>query len=277
VTVAGDSRIRRFTALDRFTHLFLIVTFMTLAVTGAAQAFWSTDWATPLRWMFNNHAQLRQAHVITGWAMTIGFLVHIVLVVSRVDWRRPLISLFGPDSLVPVWRDLKEFGQRLLWFTGLSGNVRFERWTYYEKFDYWAVFWGIPILFFTGLMLIYPLEASRLVPGWTLNLAALVHRAEAVLAVTYIVFVHLVIGHFRRSTLPLNDAMFSGSVSLHHLEQEKPDWLDRLKATGRMTGLAVAAPALWFRVVYFLFGYAIIALGLYLVISALPYRELLHL
>ncbi|TNF91964.1 MAG: DUF4405 domain-containing protein [Gammaproteobacteria bacterium] len=273
----ASMHIRRFSRMDRFTHLFLIVTFMLLAVTGAAQAFWFSEWTEPLKWLFGSYQQLRDVHVITGWIMTIGFVVHIALMLIRVDWHHPIEALIGPDTLVPVWRDFKEFFQRLFWFVGLAKNTRFERWTYYEKFDYWAVFWGIPILFFTGLMLIYPIESSRLLPGWTINVAHLVHRAEAVLAVSYIVLIHLVVGHFRRSTFPLNETMFSGSVQLDHLQHEKPDWVARLKTGGQLATMAVVAPAIWFRILYFLFGYAVIAIGLYLLISALPYSHLLHI
>lgn len=273
----ASTHILRFTRMDRFTHIFLIITFMLLALTGAAQTFWFTEWAEPLKWLFGTYEQLREVHIVTGWIMTIGFLLHIALTLVRLDWNHPVKSLIGPDTLVPVWRDFKEFFQRLLWFTGLSKNTRFERWTYYEKFDYWAVFWGIPILFFTGIILIYPIEGSRILPGWTLNVAHLVHRAEAVLAVTYIVLIHIMVGHFRRSTFPLNETMFSGSIRLDHLEEDKPDWLARLRASGQLATMVIAAPAIWFRILYFLFAYAVIALGLYLLISSWPFAHLLHI
>ncbi len=267
--------IRRFNSIDRLSHIFLVVTFMLLALTGAAQIFWFTQWSVPLKWLLGSYQQLRNIHIITGWIMTIGFLIHIALIVVRIDWRYPIKSLFGPDSLVPVWRDFMEFFQNLLWFIGLSGKARFERWTYYEKFDYWAVFWGIPILFFTGIMLIYPLETSYVLPGWIINLAHLVHRAEAVLAVTYIVLIHIVVGHFRRSTFPLNEVIFSGGVQLDHLQEEKPHWVMRLKMGGQLATMAVTMPTLWFRIFYFLFAYIIIALGLFLLASAWPYSFLL--
>lgn len=269
-------RVSRFTRIDRLSHVFLIVTFMVLAFTGAAQAFAETAWGRQLLWAMGGYHQVKDIHIIAGWAMTIGFVVHIVLVLSRVDWRHPWRSLFGPDSLIPKWRDFKEFVQRFLWFFGLGKAPRFERWTYLEKFDYWAVFWGIPLLFITGFMLQYPLDTSYLLPGWTLNVASLLHRAEAVLAVVYIIIVHLLFGHLRRSTFPLNDAMFSGSVPIDHLQEEKPDWVARLKDEGRLAAMVVAVPAAWFRIVYFVFAYGIILSGVYLVLSSLPYSRLLH-
>lgn len=270
------ARVRRFTGIDRFTHLFLIITFMILAVTGVAQTVMHTDWGRELLWLMGGYEQAKAVHLAAGWAMTIGFVVHIVLALARLDWRQPIRSLFGPDSLVPKWRDFKEFGQRFLWFFGLAKAPQFERWTYLEKFDYWAVFWGVPLLFITGLMLYYQIEISRILPGWTLNVALVLHRAEAVLAVVYIVLIHLVFGHFRRSTFPLNETMFSGNVTLEHLEEEKPDWVARLRKEERLARMAVATPALWFRAVYFLFAYATIAFGLYLVLLALPYARYFH-
>ncbi|MGD8957352.1 MAG: cytochrome b/b6 domain-containing protein [Chromatiaceae bacterium] len=269
-------RVRRFTGVDRFTHLFLIVTFMILAFTGVARVLMETDWGRHLVWLMGGYDQVMAIHIVSGWAMTIGFVVHILWVLARVDWRHPLRSLFGPDSLVPKWRDFKEFGQRFLWFLGLAKAPRFERWTYLEKFDYWAVFWGVPLLFFTGLMLQYPIESSQLLPGWTLNVALVLHRAEAVLAVTYIVIIHLIFGHFRRSTFPLNEAMFSGSVPIGHLEEEKSDWVSRLRSEGRLAAMSVRAPILWFRALYFLFAYGVIALGVYLIVRAIPYSDYFH-
>lgn len=53
-----------------------------------------------------------------------------------------------------------------------------------------AVYWGMPLLAVTGLALMYPIFTSRFVPGWALNIAVLLHRAEAILAISYIFIVH---------------------------------------------------------------------------------------
>ena len=74
-----------------------------------------------------------------------------------------------------------------------------------------------------GLMLMYPLLTSRVLPGWSLNIAALLHKAEAILAISYIF-----IGHLRPSSFPMNEGMFSGSVPLEEAMEEKPAWIERL-------------------------------------------------
>ncbi|MDH3694290.1 MAG: cytochrome C [Gammaproteobacteria bacterium] len=270
-------RIRRFGVLDRLTHVLLILTFMVLTVTGTGRMYFATDWGQAILDLFGGYDSATLIHIWAGWLMTGGFLFHIAVVLFRLDWRHLGRSLFGPDSLVPTWRDFKEFGQRIAWFFGLAKLPRFERWNYWEKFDYWAVFWGVPLLFISGLMLIYPVETSRLLPGWVLNVALLFHRAEAVLAVTYIIIVHLLIGHFRRSTFPLNEVMFSGSVSVEEAGEEKSDWINRLKRENRLEQLSARAPATLYRVLYFIFGYAVIALGLYLLIAGGYYSQFINI
>jgi len=151
-------------------------------------------------------------HKRIGILMIACFVIHTLYLLSRINWKDLGTSVFGPDSLVPNLQDFKHLWQRTLWLFGLGSPPKLGRWTYWEKFDYWAVFWGMPLLAITGLMLMYPLLTSRFMPGWILNVAALLHRAEAILAVTYIFIVHFFIGHLRPSSFPMNEAMFSGSV-----------------------------------------------------------------
>jgi hypothetical protein len=119
----------------------------------------------------------------------------------------------------------------------------------------------------------YPVATSRILPGWTLNVALLFHRAEAILAIGYLFIFHFLVGHFRRRTFPMNEAMFAGSVDVEHEGEEKPAWIERLKAEGKLEKLEAPPPASWFRVVYFIFGYTVVFLGIYLLIVLARYRN----
>ena len=205
-------RIRRFTVVHRLFHVFLMLTFLLQTATGFSRLYITTAWGRKINAVLGGYDTSLVIHKWAGVLMIFGFLVHTVYLLGRIDWKTPLRSIFGPDSLVPNLTDLKQFGQQVRWFFGLGPAPRFNRWTYWEKFDYWAVYWGLPLLAVTGLMLMYPIASSRYLPGWALNIVALLHRAEAVLAVTYIFIVHFFIGHLRPSSFPMNEAMFSGSV-----------------------------------------------------------------
>ena len=129
----------------------------------------------------------------------------------------------------------------------------------------------------TGVMLLYPIIASHYVPGWALNIAALLHRAEAILAVSYIFIVHFYVGHLRPSSFPMNEAMFAGSIPLEELEEEKPAWLDQLKNDGKLETAKVKPPSILYKTFYFIFGYAALGFGIYLLINGIAYSRYITL
>ena len=135
----------------------------------------------------------------------------------------------------------------------------------------------MPLLAITGLMAIYPLATSRILPGWSLNIAVFLHRAEAVLAVSYIVIVHFFIGHLRPASFPMNEAMFTGSVDLEEAMHEKPAWVQRLKDEGNLETVEGPSAAPWFRVLYFVFGYAVVIFGVYMLINGIIYSRYIAL
>lgn len=209
--------------------------------------------------------------------MVVVFIIHILYLISRINLKAPLISFSGPDSIVPNLMDFKHLWQNMLWHFRLGPQPELNRWTYWEKFDYWAVFWGIPLLAITGIMLMYPMMTSQIMPGWSLNIASLLHKAEAILAVSYIFIIHFFIGHLRPTCFPMNEAMFSGTVSLEEAEEEKPAWVEHLRLEDKLEASVKSMPALWLRWIYFIFGYTIIGIGLYLLINGIIYSRYINL
>jgi cytochrome b subunit of formate dehydrogenase len=196
-------------------------------------------------------------------------MVHVLYLFNRVDWRRFPRCLGSPDSLVPSGKDLFDFFRHTGWFLGLCQAPRFDRWGCWEKFDYWAVFWGIPVLGLTGLMLAYPLAASGVLPGYLLNVAFWIHRIEALLAMAHVFVIHFFIAHLRPHSFPMDRAMFEGSVPLESARHERPAWVQRLEESGNLeTAMVGAAPT--GRVVLFVgFGYVAVLIGVVLLIGGL--------
>ncbi len=149
--------------------------------------------------------------------------------------------------------------QQILCFFGLGPPPRLERWAYWEKFGYWGVFWGVPLLGITGVMLMFSLMVCQIMPGWILNVASLLHRAEAILAVAYLFIIHFFFVHFSPSKFLLNEAMFSGNLELEELMEERPAWIERLKKEGKIELEKAKAPARWYKVLYYIFGYTALA------------------
>lgn len=275
--MSPKTRIKRFSVVDRLFHLSLMLTFVVQAATGFGRLYVATGWGQGLCALFGGYESALEVHKWVGVLMIIGFLVHTLYLLTRIRWQQPIKSIFGPDSLVPNARDFRHLGRRIAWFFGVGGTPRMERWTYWEKFDYWAVYWGMPLLAITGLMAMYPLHTSRMLPGWSLNIASLLHRAEAILAVAYIFIVHFFIGHLRPSSFPMNEGMFAGSVPLEEAVEEKADWVARLKQEGRFEAALTTPPAAWYRVLYYIFGYAVLLFGIYLLINGIVYSRFVSL
>ena len=269
----SQAAIKRFSGLDRVFHLSLMLTFLIQSATGFSRLFITTPWGKMLSNLFGGYDTSFLIHQRVGILMIIGFVLHVIYLLGKIDWRNPGESIFGPDSLVPNLQDARNLWQRILWFFGLGSAPRLDRWAYWEKFDYWAVFWGLPLLAVTGVMLMYPLATSRMLPGWMLNVAGLLHEAEAILAVMYIFIIHFFVGHLRPFSFPMNEAMFAGSVALEEAMEEKPAWVERLRAEGQFEAAKAAPPAVWYRVLYFIFGYSALAFGVYLLLNGIIYSR----
>jgi cytochrome b subunit of formate dehydrogenase len=266
-------RIIRFSVIHRLFHLFIMVTFLIQALTGLGRLLYPTSWGKALTNLFGGYESITNIHSRVGVVMLLGFMVHIVYILMKMEWKSLRQSLFHPDSLIPGPQDAVHLGQKIRWFFGLGPPPAFDRWTYWEKFDYWAIFWGMPLLGVTGLLLMYPLVTSSFLPGWTLNVTLLLHRAEALLAMLYIFIIHFTVGHLRHGTFPMNECMFAGSVELEELQEEKPLWIVRLKEEGKLEEAMVPAPPHWFRVAYFIFGSQALSTGLYLLVIILIYHN----
>jgi cytochrome b subunit of formate dehydrogenase len=269
MSTTNKTRIRRFTPVQRFFHLMLMLAFLTQASTGLGRMYIETAWGKSVTWVFGGYEMSRTIHVYVGILMICGFLVHAVYLLFRIDWRRFPKSLTESDSLLPKIGDIKDFFRHIAWFFGAKEAPQFDRWGYWEKFDYWAVFWGIPLLGITGLLLAYPITASNIIPGWGLNVAFWIHRIEAILAMTHVFIIHFFIGHLRRHNFPMDRAMFEGSVSLEETSHERPAWIARLKQGGELEARLVAEAPLARRIIFYTFGYIAIAVGAFLLIGGL--------
>src|SRR5581483_1498809 len=181
-------------------------------------------------------------HRFMGAALLAAVAWHVANVFFRAFVRGEKGLLWGPTSMVPQPRDAVQFWQQMKWFFGKGPFPRYEHFTYWEKFDYWAVLWGTVIMGAAGLILWFPVAAARVLPGWLFNVALFVHGAEATLAIGFIFVVHFFNGHLRPGKFPMDLVIFTGSVSDHELRHERAAEYERLRAAGLLDARSVPAP-----------------------------------
>jgi cytochrome b subunit of formate dehydrogenase len=150
--------------------------------------------------------------------------------------------LFGPNSLVPRWKDAKDVVGMLGWFFGRRRPPRLDRWTYWEKFDYWAEVGGSMIIGGSGLLLWFPEIAAKLLPGWSFNIAMIVHGYEALLAIGFIFTIHFFNAHLRPGAFPVDEVIFTGTLPEAELKEQRPEEYARLVESGKLESLRVKAP-----------------------------------
>ena len=141
--------------------------------------------------------------------------------------------VFGPDSPVPNWRDVKDFFKMVRWFVGLGPKPGFERWAYWEKFDFWGASADIVIIGTTGLILWFPTFFCSFLPGVTLNVAKVIHSTQALLATGFIFAIHFFNIHLRAEKFPADMSLLIGLVSEEEFLAERPDYYQSLAARRR--------------------------------------------
>ena len=241
--VAATKHVRRFDLKSRILHGVVMVTFLGLAATGMPLLFSDAPWARTLARVFGGFQGAGIVHRFFG-AVLLGAVVwHVAEVVWRAFVRGEKGIFWGPTSMVPQPRDFVDFYQQMRWFFRLGPEPRFEQFTYWEKFDYWAVLWGTALMGAAGLILWFPQAASYVLPGWMFNVALFVHGAEATLAIGFIFVVHFFNGHLRPGKYPMDLVWFTGSLTDRELREERAAQYDRLVRTGELDRLAVAPPA----------------------------------
>jgi cytochrome b subunit of formate dehydrogenase len=259
---SGEKLYRRFNRFQRTLHLLMLISFFTLALTGMTLKFSYMRWAEILSMLLGGFDTMGILHRMGAVMLFVIFILHLwdVWKIKSASGRTWWQLLTGPDSILFTLNDVKD-----RWFFGLGPRPKYGRYTYWEKFDYFAVFWGIAVIGSTGLMLWFPELFTYIIPGWAINVATIVHSDEALLAVGFIFTVHFFNTHFRPDKFPMDTVMFTGRVPLEELKHDKPREYEELVANGDLEKHLVSPfhepVARGFKI----FGFTALAVGLTLI------------
>jgi cytochrome b subunit of formate dehydrogenase len=233
---AGEMQFQRFTRLNRILHITMIVSFLTLSLTGMTLKFSYTGWAAVMSRLFGGFESAGYIHRLAASLMIILFATHLIDLYRRKrleygSWKK---FIFGPDSLMFNKKDMRDLVGNFKWFLGKGPRPNYGRWTYWEKFDYFAVFWGMIVIGSTGLTLWFPEFFTRFLPGQFLNIATIIHSDEALLATGFIFTIHFFNTHLRPEKFPMDLVVFTGRMELDELKHDKPAEYDALMKSGEL-------------------------------------------
>jgi cytochrome b subunit of formate dehydrogenase len=266
----GDGRVyvRRFQPFQRNLHLMVIFSFFGLALTGMMLKFSYAKWAQWLSQVFGGFEAAGWIHRFCAVITFTYFGLHLWDVIRRKrrsgkSWRQ---FITGSESMLFNRTDWRELVGSVKWFLGKGPRPEYGRWTYWEKFDYFAVFWGVAVIGSTGLLLWFPTFFTRLMPGWMLNVATTIHSDEALLAVGFIFTIHFFNTHFRPEKFPIDTVIFTEGVPLEEFKQDRPREYRQMIESGELERNLMAPPVplavkIWRRL-----GFTALAIGLLLIL-----------
>lgn len=265
--VHAGPHVRRFSGAQIALHITIVLSFLLLAATGLPLKFAQAPWAPMVMSVFGGPQVAGWLHRLAG-AVTFGYFAwHIAMVLHAMLVRRERGLLWGPRSMVPQPKDVSDFIGMIKYFLYLGPRPKFDRFTYWEKFDYLAVFWGVAIIGLSGLVLWFPTTATMVMPGWALNAAYVIHSDEALLATGFIFLFHFFHTHLRPEAFPMDTVIFTGRMPLATFKHERPLEYQRLVDEGRLEQRMAPEPtALELRIAY-IFGFAAVAVGVALAVG----------
>lgn len=218
----------RLSVNQRLQHIFMFVPFIILVITGFPIKYPESSFGNLVFSALGGIESARSIHRFAAAIMIMDFVYHIIYVFNNVVIKK---APFSQLYLLPNKKDAKDIVQNIKYFLFLTDErPRFHKFSYIEKFDYWAVFWGMFIMAGSGIILWFPVEFSRLVPGVVIQIAYVAHSDEALLAFLAIIIWHFYNVHFNPRVWPANKVWYKGTLSEEEMEHEHPLELDEIKA-----------------------------------------------
>lgn len=210
----GSVRVQRFSLKERIQHFVLIFSFVTLCFTGLMQTF--SEWF-PIAWVINvllgGVDTLRVIHHLAAFVFAVQTVLHGFDILTHWFVKREAGSMF------PVWSDLTGLIGMLKYNLGFAkARPEFDRFSFEEKIEYWALWWGAIVMGLTGIFQLYPSLVTQILPGMVIPVARLVHMLEAILAALAIAIWH----SYHTMIKERNLSIFTGYMTEHEMKENHP-------------------------------------------------------
>jgi cytochrome b subunit of formate dehydrogenase len=202
----------RMTTNQRWQHLVLLSSFIVLVLTGFALKF-PNSWFAEVLGMGEHLRSI--VHRVAGVILIGAGIYHIFYLVAAREGRRLI------RALAPVPKDAFDAWGTMRYYLGLSSEKpKFDRFSYAEKAEYWALVWGTALMGLTGIMLWAKVWVGDLLARWWIDVATAVHFYEAILATLAILVWHFYQVFFDPDVYPMNWAWWDGKMPVEHYREE---------------------------------------------------------
>lgn len=217
----------RFSLIQRLQHWVLGGSFVLLAFTGLPMRFPDVQWIGIVYSLFGGLPVARIIHRIAAVVMIADGLVHLVYLSILLVQNRFKIRAAWP--MIPTLKDAHDWWETTKYYFGLQPELpKYDRFNFREKFDYFAVFWGLPVMMFSGIILWFPVFFGNFLPDLAIGIAYIAHSDEAILAISAIVVWHFYNVHYNPDKFPMSWVWWHGKISEEDMKKEHPLEYDRI-------------------------------------------------
>ena len=268
---SNTTTLLRFGVFHRFGHFLIIISFFGLVLTGMPLVFKDYKWAQFLYNLMGGYPTAGNLHRIFALITFVAAFLHFAFLTVETLVRKNRNIFWGPESLLIQPKDVLNILGDILWFFRLGKRPKFDRWIYWEKFEYLSLMWGTLVMAVTGFILWFPVQSANLIPVKLTayvdlpSIALVAHRYEALLAAGFIFSIHFLHTHMLPENIPTDEAMFTGRIEEGHVQHERGAYYDRLKDDGQLEGMKVEPASSGAKFMSRMIGVPLLALGLLMV------------
>ncbi len=215
----GRRLIRRFTLSESYQHLTLLISFALLAFTGLLQTYSAYAPVAAVINFFGGVDDLRTVHRVAAIALIAVSIYHAWQILETWFVKRE------KGAMWPRVKDFHDFVQMILYNLDRRPDPpKFDRFSFDEKIEYWALIWGQIVMIATGIIMWFPLSTTKLLPGEAIPIARALHRWEAILAVLSILIWHM----YHTQIKTRNTSIFTGYMSEDEMTHDHPLEYERI-------------------------------------------------
>ena len=207
----------RFSMNVRVQHIVLMVSCLILIITGLPLKFHEARISQIFFDLVGGVQMSTLIHRIGAVGLIAVGAYHLFYLVAFREGRRNFLRL------LPTPKDVRDFFQMLRYFLGrIEEKPRFGRFSYVEKFDYWAVYWGMVIMIGSGLILWFLETSLRFLPKFAADISREAHSDEGLLATLAIIIWHFYNVHLNPEHFPMNWTFWTGTISEEEMHRHHP-------------------------------------------------------
>ena len=233
--MAGPAKLYlRMNLSERVQHWALLISFTLLVFTGFMLKFPDSWWVKLIREIGGGGERVFELrsliHRVSAVVMIMAAIFHVYYISFTAQGRQFI------RDMVPKLKDARDVAQIIKFYLGITNDKpKFERFSYIEKAEYWALVWGTVVMVTTGLILWFDNVSLGLLTKLGLDIATLIHYYEAILATLAIIVWHIYFVIFNPDVYPMNLSWLFGTITEEEMEEEHPLQLERMKREAEET------------------------------------------